>query len=83
MEILKMTIAILSVIAAFVGAVISRFAIPVGIVLIVLELIGLVSYGIWTIIGYTFGIWVLGLIIAFLGAFTTVIATEHFNKGKK
>ena len=77
MEILKITIAILSVIATFVGAVISRLTIPVGVVLIILELIGLVSYGIWTIIGYTFGIWFLGLIIAFLGAFTTVIATHH------
>ena len=77
MEILKITIAILSVIATFVGAVISRLTIPVGVVLIILELIGLVSYGIWTIIGYTFGIWFLGLIIAFLGAFITLIATHH------
>lgn len=83
MEILKMTIAILSVIAIFVGAVIVKIAIPVGIVLIVLELIGLVSYGIWTIIGYTFGIWVLGLIIVFLGTLTTLFATEYKNKGKK
>lgn len=83
MEILKMTIAILSVIAIFVGAVIVKIAIPVGIVLIVLELIGLVSYGIWIIIGYTFGAWVLGLIIAFLGALTTLFATEYKNKGKK
>lgn len=77
MEILKITIAILSVIATFVGAVIAKLAIPVGVVLIVLELIGLVSYGIWTIIGYTIGIWFLGLIIAFLGAFITLIATHH------
>lgn len=74
MEILKIILVVFSSITTIIGTIVVRFTIPIGVVLIILELINLVSYGIWTIIGYTLGIWFLGLLFVFLGAAVTIVA---------
>lgn len=79
MEILKIILIVFSSITTIVGTIVVRFTIPIGVVLIILELINLVSYGIWTIIGYTLGIWFLGFILALLGVAVTIVAAGAIN----
>lgn len=76
MEITKIFMIVFGIIAAICSGIVAKFTPYVAVVLVVLELMNITTYGIGTILLYSTVIWVSAIILVFLNALLIAMASH-------